>query len=1447
MDDDKTLKSFQFTGKSEHYMMWAAKFMSYAQVKTFRGVLEGTTPIPVGPNDEPILLDDEDVTHQKYMKTNDLAYSMLNMAVKDEVSFGAIYNAKTLSLPTGCARTAWLNLEKIFKPKSSAKKHELEQAFNQSSLVKTSKNPDEWFAELERIRLQLMLDFSVNIDDDRMISQIIYNITPTEYKTTVALIKRDLNKKVPLSLTDVMDDIRQIYGSIKQSGKHHPHGESALAAKSGKNFKKFKGDCRICGKKGHKAGDCWDNEKNKDKRPSHYKKPSERATPAKSSNLHCSYCSKDGHTEDRCFKKQRDEKDKKQATPEVAEVVLMAVPKSESHITPNTFIADSGATTHMRNSKSGMFNLKKWEVDVTVGNNETIKSVAKGQFKGTVTQADGSKINITLSDVLYVPDLCMNLLSLTKAIQNPKTTLKSEGKLISLLVNGQSTILFDQIFKSGSGQLLGVNIAPCAEAAHIHTTSVTMDQLHAQLGHPNEQVVKNTAQCLGMNIKGSQTPCLHCAIGKAKQKNVPKVSFNLATAKGERLCIDISYVNNTSLGGNQYWLLIQDEFTNYTWCIFLKSRESQASKLIPWLNTFEKDNNLQISYIRCDNSEENKTLRKAIKEDPQLSIQFEFVAPYTPQQNGKVERKFATLYGKVRAMLNWAQVTPYLRNKLWAQCANTATQLNNILCVKGGSKTPAQLFYGNNPSWVKNLHTFGEIGIVHDDRHAKIRGKLKDRGIPCMFLGYTEDHTSNVFQFFNLTTNQIINSRNVTWLNKSYGEFKNEKQPILPVAEFEKEENPIAENEEDPAVEDEENDNPENPEEPEDDSEDEDEDENGNENGNDFVLEPVPRSAPREMSRELKNLRTSYNLFPKGTPREVRNLTTSYNSDPLKHAETAMLTRILQKAYVENAYVSTIHDGSPEPKTYKEARKSKFWAFWWEAMCTEFRNMEEKNVWKIILKKDLPPGRKLIGNRWVYAQKDDGRYRARTVAKGFSQIPGKDFQENHAPVVNDTTFHLMLVLKLLLKLYAGQFDIETAFLYGDLDEELWMELPEGYCEFIKEVYGDIISADTHCLLLLKALYGLVQAARQWWKKFKEVMNSIGYLPSPADPCLFLKQSKDKKKSSFVIIYVDDGGIFGSKEDVDELIKALGKDFKVKNLGKLEHFVGCHVIENKAQDTMWIHQPKLLKHLKQEFSQYIHTTKVYVTPAGPKTMCMRPQEGDMLISPEEQTKFRSGVGMLLYLVKHSRPDISNAVRELSKVADGATPGHWKAMIRLIKYVMDTEHYGLKLKPKKQDELFYLEGISDSEYAGDKDNRISVYGYILYFCGAPIAWKSKAGKSVTLSSTEAEYFAASEVAKEVIYTKQLVESMGLKIKLPIVIRVDNVGAIYIANNHTISQRTKHIDIRAHFVREFIEDGILKIVFIRSEDNDADIFTKNTTEDLFIKHSSKNVENVEKDVYK
>ena len=601
--------------------------------------------------------------------------------------------------------------------------------------------------------------------------------------------------------------------------------------------------------------------------------------------------------------------------------------------------------------------------------------------------------------------------------------------------------------------------------------------------------------------------------------------------------------------------------------------------------------------------------------------------------------------------------------------------------------------------------------------------------------------------------------------------------------------------------------------------------------------------------------------------RELMNLQTFYNPNPLIHTtETAMVAAInkdiamLAATYStkETALIAsifgklpdvalqaTLYDGNPDPKTYLEAKQSSDWPNWWAAMCTEFDNMHKKQVWTILEKTSIPNGRKIIGNRWVYAQKDDGRFRARTVAKGFTQIPGKDFQENHSPVVNDTTFHAMLVLKLLLGLDAGQFDIETAFLYGELEEHLWMELPEGYIEYLnlhKEHFPAMpginlydLTYKTHCVKLEKAIYGLVQAARQWWKKFKQVLKDIGYTSSLADPCLFVKMEPTK---SFIIIYVDDGGIFADQETIKFVLKELSKTFTVKDLGKLENFIGCRLIENKEKDTIWI-QPKLFKHLGQTFGKLIEGVKDYKTPAAPKTTIMRPQAGDPLITPDQQKLFRSGIGMLLYLVKHSRPDMANAIRELSKVGDGATEGHWKQLLRAIKYTMNTKNKGLKMKPQKQDNMFYIEGISDSSFGEDKDTRISVFGYVVYFCGAPIATKSKLGRSVTLSSTEAEHFAVSEVAKEILFVKQLMYTIGIDIKLPIITRVDNIGAIFLGNNSSVGQRTKHIDIRSHFVREYIEDDVIKLVFVQTADNEADIFTKNTSEDLFNKHSSKFIE--------
>ena len=239
---------------------------------------------------------------------------------------------------------------------------------------------------------------------------------------------------------------------------------------------------------------------------------------------------------------------------------------------------------------------------------------------------------------------------------------------------------------------------------------------------------------------------------------------------------------------------------------------------------------------------------------------------------------------------------------------------------------------------------------------------------------------------------------------------------------------------------------------------------------------------------------------------------------------------------------------------------------------------------------------------------------------------------------------------------------------------------------------------------------------------------------------------------------------------------------------------------------------VLSKLEVKFKKLVENVRKHDVPCAPGSHLLRPTEKDRKLEPDKQAIYRSGIGMLLYLTKHTRPDIAYADREHSRMMDGATEGHYTSLLRIIKYVIETKNHTLKMKVNRNDQdIFKIMGYSDSDYAGNKDDRKSVTGLIIYCCGVPIAWKSKGQKAVSLSSTESEYYAMSEVCAEIIYIKQVLEFLEVNIDFPIIVRVNNIGAIFLANNSVLSQRTKHISVRHHFVQEFIEDGILKVVFV------------------------------------
>ena len=415
-------------------------------------------------------------------------------------------------------------------------------------------------------------------------------------------------------------------------------------------------------------------------------------------------------------------------------------------------------------------------------------------------------------------------------------------------------------------------------------------------------------------------------------------------------------------------------------------------------------------------------------------------------------------------------------------------------------------------------------------------------------------------------------------------------------------------------------------------------------------------------------------------------------------------------------------------------------------------------------------------------------------------------------------------------------DIETAFLYGELEEEIYMKIPEGLSTFLDT---EIDIGD--CLILDKSIYGLVQAARQFHKKLVTVlMKEMNFIKCTSDECLLMRENS--KGSVVICVYIDDTLCARHKEALDSFKKELKNHFSMKEEGKLEEYVGCQI--KKLNDHCIImHQTELLRKIERIFNDDIKRMSSRDMPFGTNNRIVRPGEGEKLITKNEQTKYRSGIGMLLYLVKFSRPDLSNAVRELSKVNDGATAEHVKDLLRVIKFAIDTKNKVLAYKIDGSDkEKWEMRAFSDSDWAGDADDRRSITGFCIFLNGCLVSWKSRGQKTVTLSSSEAEYVAVSEVCTEILFIKTITDFLGLNLSLPITVMCDNVGAIFIANNPKNNGRTKHISVKYHFIREYVVDGTVQINFVRSEENLADPFTKNVGRDSYEKHSSAFLEDME-----
>jgi Reverse transcriptase (RNA-dependent DNA polymerase) len=380
------------------------------------------------------------------------------------------------------------------------------------------------------------------------------------------------------------------------------------------------------------------------------------------------------------------------------------------------------------------------------------------------------------------------------------------------------------------------------------------------------------------------------------------------------------------------------------------------------------------------------------------------------------------------------------------------------------------------------------------------------------------------------------------------------------------------------------------------------------------------------------------------------------------------------------------------------------------------------------------------------------------------------------------------------------------------------------------------------LILSKTIYGLVQSAREFYNKLVFALKDCGFQGSLVDPCLWIKNFN--QGIVIIAIYINDCLITGDDSNIIEVIEELkGYNFGLKVEDHLPDYLSCQIITNFDNKMLFIMQPHLIEYLEIKFGDEIMNLSNYGTPGTPRFKIVIPSENVDKIDPDLQARYRSGVGMLLFLIKNSRPDLANVLREFSKCMDAASHAAYKEMLRVMKFVVDTKQYCLKMQLVDDRKDWDLVSYCDSDWAGDAETRISVTGFIIYLLGVPICWRSKGQKGVTLSSSEAEYVLISEAVKEIRFIYYLMDSIWMNVKLPIVVRCDNVGAIFMGSGVC----TRHVDTRYHFIREHVEDNFIQIVFVKSCDNDADLFTKNVNKDIYNKQLSKFLGKVNEDLEK
>lgn len=1195
----------------------------------------------------------------------------------------------------------WKKLSDQFQKKSWVNKLELRKKLYALKL-KDGDSVTEHIKSMTEIFNELSVIGSPINDEDRVVHLLAS--LPESFSMLVTALQS--NAVVP-DMEVVTERLLHEESKINEKSVSDDKQENALSVRS-KRFNKNKLTCHLCGKVGHIKKNCWN-----------LKRPKEKAN----------------------FSQYRKREDSSSSSSSAGFIACHALNASVT-VSKDDWIADSGATSHMCSDEqffSDLHQLSNPE-KVKLGDGRLVEATHSGTVILMMKLPDGVNKRCKLSNVLFVPELCYNLLSISKATKfgydllfsgNNCKIFNRKNKLICVCskINDLYFVQYNNIFKK-------------TDACNLVENNNNVKLWHRRFGHlgyTNLKKLSDDKLVSNFKLIGDKKLdiCESCIEGKHKRKKFPTNKERYSKGVLELVHSDVcGKMNTKSLNNGEYFLTFIDDYSRYVWVYILKTKDEVFSKFVEWKNEVENLTGKRLKIFRSDNGGEytSKVFSDYLKQE---GVIHQRTIPKTPEQNGVSERFNRTLVETTRCMLQGAK----LPQKFWAEALSTAAYLRNRSPAKATQfKTPYEVFNGSKPD-VGNLRIFGCISYAHVPKDE--RAKLDSKARKCVFLGYGKN--TKGYRLFDLSKEKVIFSRDTV-----FDELK-------------------------------------------------------------FIDEDF------EEDDSGSNDRIVYQGYTMNIDEEESDLQHSADNskEPNSVESVRRSSRISRppNRYGEQVHSALCEPNCHEPSSVAEAMRGKCSHQWEKAMQKEINSISEHDVWELV---KLPPNRKVINCKWVFKEKLDAdgsvqTHKARLVAQGFLQQRGLDYDETFSPVVKFESVRTIIAISAENNFLLHQMDVTSAFLNGFLDEEIYMTQPEG---FVVKGQENLVCK------LKKSLYGLKQAPRCWNTSIDGHLKKLGFAQTVSDPCIYIKSFPE---TIIIGVYVDDI-IIACKSDkiMNDIKKNISRAYSVKDLGPLNYFLGVNIVQDAEK--VFIGQQTYARNVLKKFD--MENCKHISTPVDTSLKLVSASDDSQCV---DQKLYQSAVGSLLYLSIKTRPDITFAVSNVSRFCSRPTEQHWKAVVRIFKYLKGTIDYGLNYVKMSYS---CISGYSDADWAGDVNDRKSTSGYIFLKSGAAITWSSRKQSCVALSTAEAEYVALSSATQEAVWLRQLISELVASSDEPTVIYEDNQSAIAISKNPKYHGRTKHIDIKFHYVRDQVAHKSVKLMYCPSENMVADLFTKGLAENQFVK---------------